>query len=314
MSMIVPLSRLPRSDISQLPDRNAASAGPRPNASRASSNVENARKLLGDCVLFRGLAPHERAALVARAHIRRFGPGDTIFLMGALHDSMLAVIDGEVRISVPSADGKEIVLAIVRAGEVFGEIAMLDGKPRSADAKALTSCNVAILHRRDVLAVLARNPTAWLGLVEVLCSRLRHTDQHLVEVALLGLPQRLAKTLLRMFEAAQARTPNRTELRLSQYDLANLVGASRETVNKCLHEWQRAGIIRMEKRVIKIANRAALEDMAEPEQAITAGGGRHERTARLAGAMRAARKARSAVAAWEHKLAGFEGDLTTAAG
>ena len=117
-----------------------------------------------------------------------------------------------------------------------------------------------------------------------------------------------------MFEAAHARTPNRTELRLSQYDLANLVGASRETVNKCLHEWQRAGIIRMEKRVIKIANRAALEDMAEPEQAISAGGGRHERTARLAGAMRAARKARSAVAAWEHKLVGFEGDLTTAAG
>ena len=122
---------------------------------------------------------------------------------------------------------------------------MLDGKPRSADAKALTSCNVAILHRREVLAVLARNPSAWLGLVEVLCSRLRHTDQHLVEVALLGLPQRLAKTLLRMFEAAHARTPNSTELRLSQYDLANLVGASRETVNKCLHEWQRAGIIRM---------------------------------------------------------------------
>src|SRR5713101_1232948 len=70
---------------------------------------------------------------------------------------MIAVLDGEVRISVPSADGKEVVLAIVHAGEVFGEIAMLDGKPRSADAKALTACNLAVLDRRDVLAVLERN-------------------------------------------------------------------------------------------------------------------------------------------------------------
>jgi CRP/FNR family cyclic AMP-dependent transcriptional regulator len=121
------------------------------------------------------------------------------------------------------------------------------------------------LDRRDVLAVLERNPTAWLGLVEVLCSRLRQTDQHLVEVALLGLPQRLAKTLLRIIDAPRRQTANRNELRLSQYELANLVGASRESVNKCLHEWQRAGIIRMEKRAIKIADRAALEAMSEPE-------------------------------------------------
>jgi CRP-like cAMP-binding protein len=157
------------------------------------------------------------------------------------------------------------MLAIVHAGEVFGEIAMLDGKPRSADAKALTACNLAILDRRDVLAVLERNPTAWLVLVEVICSRLRQTDQHLVEVALLGLPQRLAKTTLRIIDAARVQPANHTELRLWQYELANLVGSSRESVNKCLHEWQRAGIIRMERRVIKIADRAALEAMAESE-------------------------------------------------
>jgi CRP/FNR family transcriptional regulator, cyclic AMP receptor protein len=229
------------------------------------AHPEDARRLLGDCVLFRKLAPQERSALVARARMRSFKAGDTIFLMGALHDSMIAVLSGEVRISMPSADGKEVVLAIVHAGEVFGEIAMLDGKPRSADAKALTDCNLAVLDRRDVLAVLERNPTAWLGLVEVLCSRLRHTDQHLVELALLELPVRLAKTLLRMVDAAGARAANRMDLRLSQYELANVVGAARESVNKCLHEWQRAGIIRMERRVITIADRPALEAMAEPE-------------------------------------------------
>jgi CRP-like cAMP-binding protein len=223
---------------------------------------QDARRLLGDCVLFRKLAPPERDALAARAHMRSFDAGDAIFLMGTLNDSMIAVLEGEVRISVPSAEGKEVMLAIVHAGEVFGEIAMLDGKPRSADAKALTACNLAVLDRRDVLVVLERNPTAWLVLVEVLCSRLRQTDQHLVEVALLGLPQRLAKTLLRIMNA-RSQTANRTELRLSQYELANLVGVSRESVNKCLHEWQRNGTIRMEKRVIKIEDRPALEAVAE---------------------------------------------------
>jgi CRP/FNR family transcriptional regulator, cyclic AMP receptor protein len=240
-------------------------AGRRSLTGPTPTNLQEARRLLGDCVLFRKLAPEERDALVARARMRHVYAGDTIFLMGALHDSMIAVLSGEVRISMPSADGKEVVLATVHAGEVFGEIAMLDGKPRSADATALTACNLAVLDRRDVLATLDRNPGAWLGLVAVLCSRLRRTDQHLVELALLGLPERLAKTLLRAVDAARVQAANRVDVRLSQYELANRVGAARESVNKCLHEWQRAGIIRMEKRVITIVDRAALEALAEPE-------------------------------------------------
>ena len=159
-----------------------------------SANLEDARRLLGKSALFRNLAPNDRNSLVARARMRSFNAGDTIFLMGDLHDSMIAILEGEVRISIPSVDGKELMLAIVYAGEVFGEIAMLDGKPRSAHAKALTACILAILDRRDVLAALDRNPKAWLGFVEVLCSRLRYTDQQLVEMALLQLPERLAQT------------------------------------------------------------------------------------------------------------------------
>ena len=228
------------------------------------ANLEDARRLLGHGALFRNLAPNERESLVAGARMRRFNAGDTIFLMGELQDGMFAVLDGEVRISIPSVEGKEFVLAILHAGEVFGEIAMLDGKPRSADATALTACNLAVLEKRDVLAALDRNPSAWLGLVEVLCSRLRHTDQQVVEL-LLALPERLAKVLLRAVDVAHARDPNRTDLRLSQTDLADLVGAARESVNKCLREWQRADIIRMEKyRVITILDRAALETLAEP--------------------------------------------------
>ena len=229
------------------------------------ANLEDARRLLGDGALFRKLAPNDRDSLVARAHIRSFGAGDTIFRMGDLHDSMIAILDGEVRISIPSADGKELVLAIVYAGDVFGEIAMLDGKPRSADATALTACTLAVLDRRDVLAALGRNPDAWLGLMEVLCSRLRRTDHHLVELALLGLPARLAKVLLRVVDAIPAHVPNRASLRLSQSEMANHVGASRESINKCFQEWRRAGIVRTDKRVITIVDRAALEALVEPE-------------------------------------------------
>ena len=180
---------------------------------------------------------------------------------------MMAIINGEVKISMASPDGKEVVLAILRAGEVFGEIAMLDGKPRSADVKALTDCSLAVLGRRDVLAALGGNQAAWLGLIEVLCSRLRQTDEHLVEVALLGLPVRLAKALLRVINEQGARAKNAvgSDIRRSQSELANMVGAARENVNKCLHEWQRAGIIRMERRVITIADRAKLEAVADSE-------------------------------------------------
>ena len=230
-----------------------------------SANLEDARRLLGKGALFRNLAPNDRNSLVARARMRNFVAGDTIFLMGDLHDNMIAILEGEVRISIPSVDGKEVVLAIVYAGEVFGEIAMLDGKPRSAHAKALTACILAILDRRDVLAALDRNPKAWLGFVEVLCSRLRYTDKQLVEMALLQLPERLAQTLLRAVDAAPTQVPTGANLRVSQYELAHRVGSTRESVNKCLHEWQRARIIRIEKRVITIVDRAALEALVEPE-------------------------------------------------
>jgi CRP-like cAMP-binding protein len=208
---ILSLDDPPRADASPPPRRMPPHKRLRAHSRNGAkpADVEDARRLLAHCVLFRKLAPHERNILAARAHIRKFDAGDTIFLKGTLHDSMLAVLHGEVRISMSTAEGK--VFALVHAGEVFGEIAMLDGKPRSADAKALTPCSLAVLDRRDVLAVLARNPTAWLGLVEVLCSRLRHTDQHLVEVALLGVQQRLAKSLLRIVDAPpnQASNPQR---------------------------------------------------------------------------------------------------------
>jgi len=223
-----------------------------------------AGRLLGDCVLFRGLDAGEKEALLARARLLTFKAGETIFLQGSPGDTMMAVVSGNVRISVPSADGREIVLAILQDNDVFAEIAMLDGKPRTADAHAVTACTIATLARRDVLGHFARHPENWLSLVEVLCERLRRTDQHVADVAFLRLPVRLARALLRMTSIEMAEAPGRSDatIRLSQRELGNFVGAGREGVNKCLRHWQRSGLIRVENGLITIVDRPALEQLA----------------------------------------------------
>jgi CRP-like cAMP-binding protein len=225
------------------------------------TSQDEAHRLLGKCILFRGLSPDERKGLVAQARIRNFATGETIFLMGASGDSMMAVLTGTVRISVPSPEGKEIVLAILQPGELLGEIALLDGKDRTADARAMSDCSLAILERRAVLAFLEKHPSGCLGLIEVLCGRLRQTDQQIAEIVFLDLPTRLAKTMLRM--ATVARGPSGTRIGLSQRELGNLVGATRESINKCLREWQRNGIVRVEENEIVITKRLELQALAD---------------------------------------------------
>src|SRR4051794_21343344 len=193
-----------------------------------STPLEDARRVLGECALFRDLSADERNELIARAHLRKFAPGDTVFLMGSPGDSMMAVLSGSVRISVPSSEGKEIVLAILQPGEVFGEIAVLDGKERSADAKATSeACALAILNRRDVMFFLDRYPGAWAALVQVLCERLRRTDQQFAEVALMQVPVRLAMALLRL--SASPGTQKAPKINLSQRELGSMVAATRES-------------------------------------------------------------------------------------
>ena len=231
------------------------------------STPEEARRLLAGCTLFRDLSADERMSLVARARVRTFSSGDTVFLMGSLGDSMMAVLTGTIRISVPSSEGKEIMLGTMQPGDFFGELALLDGKARSADAKAITACSLAVLERRDVMAFFDRHPSALLGLVLVLCRRLRALTERTAEVALLDLPSRLAKTLLRLAGIDQDEQPARRPLQInqSQRELGNIVGATRESINKCLREWQRSGVIKSKNNIIAIMNRAALKKLAEPD-------------------------------------------------
>lgn len=219
--------------------------------------------LLKDCALLRKLNSADQDALVAQARLRKFEAGDTIFSIGSRVDSMMAVLSGNVKISVSSPDGREALLAILHPGEVFGEIALLDGKERSADATAMTACELAVLNRRDVLAVLDSNPASWRAFVEVLCARLRQTDRHLAEVALLPIPARLAMAVLRV--NLERELASSVQVRISQRELAGLIGASRESVNKSLREWHRAGIVKIDDGFLAILNRTKLEAVAQQD-------------------------------------------------
>lgn len=234
---------------------------------RPGTSTGNGERLLKACTLFRALDDTAARQLASRSHRRRLKAGDVIFHIGSPGESLMAVAAGTVRISVPSTQGKEIVLADLEAGDVFGEIALLDGRERTADAVALTNCELLVLERRDVLAVLKAHPEVSLQLLAALCDRLRRADEQLGEIAFLDLPMRLAKVLRRASRgnaSAGSAAPRRTKLALSQRELGSMVGGTRESVNRCLRQWHERGIIRLEKGWIKIVALEALDELAGP--------------------------------------------------
>jgi CRP/FNR family transcriptional regulator, cyclic AMP receptor protein len=217
---------------------------------------DDAGRMLRRCALFAGLDDEALRSLATHAQRRRFAAGEVIFRIGAPGQSMMTVVTGTVRISAPSPDGKEIVLAEVGIGEVIGEMALLDGKERSADAVALTNCDLLVLERRDMLVYLERHPSIGIKLLEVLCERLRRTDQQIHEIAFLGLPTRLAKALLRL-----GGSNPQAKLALSQRELGSMIGGTRESVNRCLREWHRRGFIELHEGWIIIRDRPELEQL-----------------------------------------------------
>jgi CRP/FNR family transcriptional regulator, cyclic AMP receptor protein len=226
--------------------------------------LNEARRLLGNCVLFGCFSIDERFAIAARARIRTYNAGESVFAIGSPGDQMMALLSGTIRISVPSPDGKELLLAMIQPGEVFGDLAVFDGKERSADAIAENACTLAILDRRDILLFFERNPSAWPKLVEVLCQRLRRTDQVFAEVALMQLPVRLAKTMLRILKGQiNSEGVKATKIQFSQRELASMVGGTRESVNRCFHKWHRNGLVQISKGSIVITSLPALQNIAD---------------------------------------------------
>lgn len=175
----------------------------------------------------------------------------------------MAVLHGRVRIGSVSPEGREVVLNIINPGEVFGEIALLDGKPRSADATATEDTLLLVLERRHFLPFLERHPDTMLRLIAVLCDRLRRTSVAMEDLAMLDLPERLARLLLKLGEDYGRRIADglRIDFKLSQKDLSNLVASSRESVNKQMRAWHAEGVLDMQGGYIVLRQPRHLEQL-----------------------------------------------------
>jgi len=221
------------------------------------------RQLLRSSPFFSRLGDSEADAILAQATVARYAEGALIFAKGDPGNSMMAVLRGRVMISSPSVDGRQVVLTTFREGDVFGEIALLDGKERTADATAAADCELLVVARRSLLALLERRPELALQLLIVLCERIRRTNEQVEDFAFLHLETRIAKALLRLVQEEGQRAPaSHLGLKISQRALGEIVGSSRESVNKHLQDWKRSGIIAIEKGSIMIQDVEALAAFA----------------------------------------------------
>jgi CRP/FNR family transcriptional regulator, cyclic AMP receptor protein len=215
--------------------------------------------------LFQAMRPVELDEILKFSTERQWPRGATIFQQGDEGSSMMAVLHGRVRVSAVSSEGKEVTLNTIHSGEVFGEIALLDGKPRSADVSAAEDTLLLVVERRHFLPFLWKNQDLYLRLLVVLCERLRRTSLALEELALFELPARLARLLLKLADDYGRPCPEgvRIELKLSQRDLANQVASSRETVNKQLRVWRDDGVVGADSGYIVVRRADELKMLVE---------------------------------------------------
>jgi CRP-like cAMP-binding protein len=211
--------------------------------------------------LFGGLDAEHLERLSTYATTRTVARGITIFAKGDAGNSLFAVCAGTVRIGVPSRDGRDAVFNLAGEGEIFGEIALLDGRPRTADATAMTDCELMVIDRRDFVAVVRSQPEMALKLIEVLCGRLRTTSEQVEDVLFLDLPGRLAKALLRLTERGETTSGGR-KVTMTQREIGQMIGMSRESTNKQLRDWEQRQWVRLERGGIVVLDPDALAEVA----------------------------------------------------
>ena len=221
-----------------------------------------ARAVLQRNYLFRGLPESSLERIAALASRRTYQKGAVIFAQGDDGDALFGVAAGRVRISASGAGGQEVFLNIMEPGDTFGEIAVMDGLPRTAAATALDQTAVVMIKRADFLQLLEREPQLAIHLLKLLCERLRWTSELVEESAFLAGPARLAKRLLILASLhGRAAGIGLLELRISQAELARFLGISRQIVNQHLSEWRKNGWVDLGRSQIVIRNAEALRRM-----------------------------------------------------
>jgi len=214
-------------------------------------------RLLAGSQLFASFPSEALGELADQAVIRSVAEKEVCFEKGSPGSEMFAIVHGRVKISTYSEDGKEVIFAILESGDFFGETALLDGLPRSATCTAIEDCQLACIGRRSFIPFLEKNPALAIHLLSLLSSRLRDANGQLEDVTFLSLTARLARKLLALAADHGDVVGSKTviAMNISQLELANMVSASRESVNKQLGAWIKEGLITLSPRLIVIEDK-----------------------------------------------------------
>ena len=222
---------------------------------------------LSDCYLFTGADPQSILALTAASHVLTSPTGKTLFQTGDAANGLHIVLSGLVRIWIADSDGRELTLALLEAGDPFGEIALLDGLPRTANATVVERSECLVLPCRAMETVLARDPALARHLIQLLCELLRRNTQTIGGFAFSGLGGRLALKLYELALSYGKLESNNARMtrRFSQSDLASMLGVTREAVNKRMAALAHDRLVFVEDGYIVVPDLAALAARANTE-------------------------------------------------
>ncbi|HLK83175.1 MAG TPA: Crp/Fnr family transcriptional regulator [Xanthobacteraceae bacterium] len=234
-----------------------------PNDTALRPREAEKRGVLQSHCLFGKLNPKHIDRLVACTVEKSVARGAIIFAKDDPGSSLFAIRKGTVKITIPSVDGHDAVFNRMTDGDIFGEVALLDGRPRSADAVAITDCELFVIERRDFLPLVQEEPQIAIKLIEILCARLRQTTAQAESLMFLHLPGRLAKALLRL--SSGDTVTNERKIAITQKDLGNFIGMARETTNRQLRLWAQQNWLRLERGGIVILSVKELERIAESD-------------------------------------------------
>ncbi len=225
--------------------------------------VANRIEFLKQLPLFASLSEAELGSLANDFTARRFQQGEMIFFQGDVGQALYLIEAGRVRIYVQDDGGQETSVIFYGAGDIFGELAVIDGMPRSASALAVDETIVHILSRERLRAHLQASPQLAYNFMQALAVRVRYSTLQVGNLSLHDVPSRLARKLLELAQGngRVAADGVRIDMALTQSDLASLIGATRESTNKALGNFRRSGIIRIEQNHITIVDPDALREI-----------------------------------------------------
>src|SRR2546426_4517151 len=211
------------------------------------------------------LSPADREALAVSARQRRFRRGEAIFEKEDPAQALFIIEKGSVRIFLPGAQGVDLTLAVLGPGDFFGDLSLLDGRPRSAGAAALSEASLVTIERSDFMALLLSRPEAATAVLARVAQRLRDTNETAADLAFLDVAGRLAKKLLDPAETSGMKRADGILINLlvTQEELANMIGVTRESVNRNLSQFRRLGLIKNEGRRLVLRDPAALAQRGE---------------------------------------------------